>query len=663
MGSKEDRKTQPEPVHRNPPNPPSTPVEPATRRAAYTRAAATTTKARRTTEDAEVASSFASSVKPRRAWSFRDWDSQITLTQIVPKAEPVDADAGLLEFDDNGRDRSKKGDIEVIDLVEDSDDGDDDTEYNPSSNRRTSTTKKYKRVHLPDSIPSTRFKSRRSVGFDSSAKKSTGLKGRIGKNQQKGKDGNKTLTQMDFVRRYIPLPESDDDLQSYDEPAAIPGNGYSEDIKDNMGKREEEEEDGPTPGKKRRLNENSAAVSPHSTKHSPSQTTNRASPPANINPTTPQKLRMFEIPSSQTPETPRQLASPELHHVPRFPLEALSSNPSNLSLDKSENKPCKTQSPLSPELDPPIPDTSENNIGESIKRHDGKPLDDAVDAALDTSVPRIDETDPSHPPQSSFRKTVVYETDADTDYGEFDEDNLPQASSPADDHTPKGSKKDILEEDRSIPNSDDSDDLPPPVPNSGTDLEINQNIFSDTALPSDASLYYRRPALYTQYPTEPVPILNTQKMAELFPTQEGTGTRTSTFKESSAGKEFLTPLKNQHSDIICPHTQTETQSDEVDKSTQMVPESSPVARNQEIRSRDEAMPPPQESVVLVESSQLVDKINRQNSDADMGPAFRKLLSAGDFLTDSVMESIPPPPWALSQDSVGEPYPEDNSHRK
>jgi hypothetical protein len=563
----------------------------------------------------------------------------------------------LLEDDDN-EDKNdntspRRRDIEIIDLVNGSEDEDESVPR--TIRRKSSTSKKNKTRHSPNSIPSTTFKSRKSVGFDSSAKKNTGLgKVKNDKFSKKGKDGNKTLTQMDFVRRYIPLPESDDDLKSYDEPLETTKNSPRVALPSNTEEIEEHRNEFPTPRKRRKLSNEPASVT--------------ARLPPNL-PQTPQKIRKFEIPSSQTPETPRQEVLPpaDVHNIPRLPLEAFSTKTPKTSQEQLLRELSDAQTQPSLRQHSTVPETAENSANENTNGPSMDSLDQSTASAFDSTLPPgTDELQqPSELPElppSSFSKTVVYDTDDETEYSDFEDDRLlhspKQANEPA--RTVKRSSN--VEEDNCIPNSDDSNDLPLHVPNSGTDLDINYNTFSDTALPSDASLYYRRPAQYTQYPTEPVPMLNSQKMAELFPIEETEDPPSTPKAPPSLDKETATQFKNEHSDILCP----QTQSDEAEKSTQMVPESSPIARKHEEETSDSMMPPPREApVVLVESSQLVDRINRQNSSSlDTGPALPRLLSARDFLTDSVMESVPPPPWVLSsQDSVGEPYPEESRKRE
>lgn len=153
---------------------------------------------------------------------------------------------------------------------------------------------------------------------------------------------------------------------------------------------------------------------------------------------------------------------------------------------------------------------------------------------------------------------------------------------------------------------------------------------------SDASIFYQRLQPATQFPFEPIPALNTQKLSELFPNYGSTQYA----KPAAADSSRKAPA---------PFLQTQTQSQEADQ-TEIVPESSPIREQDENSAEPDAVfqrPQVPESVVQVESSQPVDRGNH-------GPGG--ILSRSQLLTSSVMESVPLPNfWMGSQDSVGEPY--------
>jgi hypothetical protein len=632
---------------------PTTPVDGGTKHvAADARRAATTTKATRRNR---IISSVVKSQNTRRYPSSPDWDSQITLTQLVPKTETPGDVHGLAGYKGDADGLGKgQNHVEVIDLVDDLEE-DEDRSCN-SSNRRPSREKSFR---SPSSIPSTPFKRRKSSGITNSVRKT--VKSAKAKNERnlkyKGKDGNKTLTQMDFVRRYIPLPESDDDdLKLYDD--TLPATNNSE-----IHTKEHNPSPGDflTPRKRRKLDDNKPTPSTVKKTKSPSDQKTEAHQVSHPNhtPRTPQRTHKFEIPSSQTPESPDKKFAPSPNLKVRR--ASLGVQPSNITEENNGSaskiqcqKEAKTTQdgalqPMSSDIgnDEALSFTATPYAQSQRLQTQIKPLLFESDARKPTSRP------PEPPPVPLNYKAIIYDTDADTDYGDLDDDNLPQS--------PAGAKGQSETDQNDCPtryntqNIFDSDDLPP-IPNSGTDLEINTNTLSDPALASESSVYYRRPAQFTQYPNEPVPMVNTQKIAELFPIEEeGDEFRASIIETPMSSRRSTSSPRNQRRSQSELHTQEES----ADKSIEIVPESSPMTRNDEVRR---IMPPPsRESIVLVESSQLVDRLSRQNDSINAGASLRRLFSTGEFLTDSVMESIPPPPWALSQDSVGEPYPEDSGN--
>lgn len=152
---------------------------------------------------------------------------------------------------------------------------------------------------------------------------------------------------------------------------------------------------------------------------------------------------------------------------------------------------------------------------------------------------------------------------------------------------------------------------------------------------SDASIYYQRMQPATQFPHEPVPALNTQKLSELFPNEGSTQ-----YPRLSTSKPQISPA---------PFSQSQAESQDADQ-TEIVPESSPVRESENNTEEDQVVfqrPRIPESVVQVESSQPVDRGSQRPGG---------LLSRSQLLTSSVMESVPLPQFCMgSQDSVGEPY--------
>ncbi|EED21163.1 conserved hypothetical protein [Talaromyces stipitatus ATCC 10500] len=638
---------------------PTTPVENTTRHAPNARRVATTTKASRK-------SSVLTNSKRRKYPSSPDWDSQITLTQFVPKTEASDAGSGLVGYDEDGTERKS---AEVIDLVDDADEN--DQSWRPS-NRRLTKRQSTGSSHSPNSIPSTTFKSRSSSVLISGGPKISKFT-----RDKNNKGGNKTLTQMDFVRRFIPLPDSDDgDLNLYDEKSNATREATIKPLGENKSKNEFEDL---TPRKRRKFNDETMNESPAiKSKTSPDEKKIRPLNDPSVQPMTPQKGRRFEIPSSQTPESPQQMfvPTPNIHRVRQFPIEVSSSSArkatdaANDLQNTAEQVPEETMQPensKSQASDFPDGDIVASTMTPSSQLQQASTDNQVALSESDAIQPTLQppEPPPEPPPSTIPKKTIVYDTDEDTDYDDLEDDNLPEVSIGAKALEEWAEQIDSSSEDHNSQNCDFSDNLPP-IPNSGTDLEITGNILSDAALPSESSVYYRRPARYTQYPNEPVPILNTQKIAELFPVIEDNDDPNSTIQTSvSSTKEPPASSVHDRSDAFGSETATPTQDDCLSRSIQMIPESSPITRNYETRSVQNTMgPPARESIVLVESSQLVDRLNRQNeSNMDTGKSLRKLFSTKDFLTDSVMESVPAPPWMASQDSIGEPYPDKDGRER
>ncbi|KAL1977360.1 hypothetical protein VTN31DRAFT_219 [Thermomyces dupontii] len=452
---------------------------------------------------------------------------------------------------------------------------------------------------------------------------------------------NKTLTQMKFVRRIIVLDDSDEDpaldyIDGDSKQAKSPDIARKEQSRQQRGEAESTSE----VSKKRKFEEISSSTKAIG---------------ASV-PSTPQKKEpKFEIPSSQTPETPRQkyLPSP----VGRGYTAWVSSvKPSDEVPEDADSK-SFIHGPF---------EASSNNKAQHIK----STIPESPTAEC-RNASQKESTESAHKgpqlksqrsfPTGRFERTVVYETDAETDYDDIDDDLLERSSPPGNPVLPDntGAHTEIGNDS----GSDDADDLPPNIPNSGTNLEGNDITDSEAALPSDASICYRRPPQFTQFATGPVPLMNTQKMAELFPSESRppSSANRATDERTERSRQAI---------VLCPQTQsptkgtTQTQSQSQDaadgsnaSTTEVIPESSPVQAANTFSSPTftNRMPPSKRPVVHVESSQLVDRLNRQHSNHNI-PESEKLIVAGQWLTDSVMESIPAPPWMQSQDSVGEPYP-------
>ncbi|KAL2000236.1 hypothetical protein VTN02DRAFT_3379 [Thermoascus thermophilus] len=652
-----------------------------------------------------------------------DWREQPTLTQIdfvTRTPGPDDEDLEYVEDHNSkgrsGRDNGEKA-KEVIDL-DDDDDDDDDLEYRPTlpprlrrkSQRHTPGKDVTVSRYTPPSASTSA--SARKVRFQSSnppsSIRSSGKNGGPGRSRASGKSGgkantkakkDKTLTQMDFVRRYLIIEDDDDDNLEYI-PSGDKGHGHGnvagqqgKDKQDDLDRERAEEQPQVDRSKKRKLNDGSDVPS-GSPNVPPSldglgrpfdqDTVDPGSPPPG--PVTPQKPRKFEIPSSQSPESPgfAIISSSQFRSAARSPLRALSPG----KVEKtSPKRPGSNRSV-------PVKKASQSPVGVSI------PLENAVaehSTAIDSlastqspskrvaprsspsqSTPRpksrespseskssSDETTPvargkpEHGVPARFEKNVVYETDAETDYSDF-EDPWTHLPGPDDQQGLLDDGKSSAANDQD-PRSDASQGLPPPVPNSGTDLEADIHT-SEMTLSSDASIYYRRPEQCTQFPTGPIPALSTQNLAELFPQHDSTPRQS---QAEAALPEPVIPATNHDAvqqDPLLPtqtetQTQTQTQTQDPDKdSTEVVPESSliqpPEATGPSNNNSNHHHSGPRshgrESVVLVESSQPVDRLRKKQD------GRRGILSTSQLLTDSLMESIPAPPlWMSSQSSLGE----------
>jgi hypothetical protein len=394
-------------------------------------------------------------------------------------------------------------------------------------------------------------------------------------------------------------------------------------------------------------------------------------------PATPQKPQKLEIPSSQSPESPGcVIISPSLFQ----------NNDRNLSERKSrETADCpkkeeiqdsyftqrSSQKPMC--MLPPKSVISESSPRTGVwaapeaSFYHGKTASDSLvqseETALEcdgsiqrtTPCPTSDDTKPN--PLLKFDKAVVYETDAESDYGTYGDydDNLSQGPGQADQGGP-GSNYigSTVNDDGEGDDDDDDDDVEgddsldlPSIPNSGTDLDASDVNNEELTLPSDASENYHRPSLYTQFPTEPIPALDTQKLEELFP-------RHSNVEESRIRASALDrpPTSKNSTSQLQTLTQTQSQ-DPAELSTETIPESSPLLSAKEaVKRASRGGSHTQESVVLVESSQLVDKMNKPYDLGEDRP--QGIVQASQWLTDSVMESIPlPPMWMpINGDKAG-----------
>ncbi|KAG2417568.1 hypothetical protein HFD88_008787 [Aspergillus terreus] len=583
-------------------------------------------------------SSFSTSRSWRRGTLPPGSRHQPTLTQIdfvTPIAQNPPSDDGL-DYIPESRPDPK----DVIEIEDDSDDNDAD--YQPSSHRRSRRSLEDRSeqatvIRDPQKKTTTPRDTKRG-------RRKSGEKPKSGRKEKakKEKQRHKTLTQMDYVRRYLKI-EPDDEVKleyTYITP-----------------KKSE-----PETGDHKRRKVDNDCTREHTT--IPAEDKKAALPHG---PTTPKKHKRAVIPSSQSPESPglAVISPSQFGHDAHSPLKRLAPLTANHRIKEESPELGSTKMRAwSPEMVPfpssdsqkipKAPSSASHQVALSPKAHIDAPATQ-YPSGEERTLPikgAVHVDDPTPQPTHKSR-TVVYETDADTDYGES-EDDVPSPVAPA--------------EDRGFPDNDythigsddmgngDSLDLPP-ITQSQRHVE-SEIPASETNLPSDASIFYQRLQPTTQFPMEPLPDLNTQKLAELFP-EASNAYDTSAIRRLPQSSPLATSRVQSGATQTQTETQSQSQSQDVDPTpAEMVPESSPIMRNgserhhpidqeQESQSRD--------AIVQVESSQAVDRAYRQSS---MGHKARSrgILSGSDLLTSSVMESVPLPAfWFGSQDSVGEPY--------
>ncbi|KAI9376584.1 hypothetical protein BJX61DRAFT_254332 [Aspergillus egyptiacus] len=595
-------------------------------------------------------SSASSTALASRSWkrnSTRSVADQPTLTQIdfvtVSQSHDTDNDIDYVgESTGNPR--------EVIEIEDDGEDevrndDEDDADYRPSSTSRSKTA----RVAL-EHCPSKKKASDLNDGVSKKGRRRGGdTKGKVPQ-----KD-DKTLTQMNYVQRVLIEPDEDVKLEyAY----ITPNKKASKRQKlkdDDAGAVQQQLTYTPEPSNEHKRRRLSHALDSKELQKPESNGDNSAVRA----PITPRKPLKAEIPSSQSPESPGVafITSSQFRSATRSPqkpaFEAISEPPvkresSNLNQPHGAHRttgmtPAPDHEPSHNDLQsPPSSRTQERSTNATPKPNDClKHVDEAV---METPTSR------QRHGTAPTQRTVIYETDAESVYSDFQDDKPDVPSSP---HGKGNANSDdyVEEEGAPEPQTVESQELPP-LPPSEQEVE-SVPLPSQSNLLSDASICYQRIHQATQFPLEPVPTLNTQKMAELFP-------------EESSGLHTLTPLSQPSSPVktakAMPGSQPQLvdqdqyESQEADRvAAEVIPESSPVARHTESASSNRPGSPARDVVVQVESSQPVDRIYK-NRTAAAGSGPRGFLSRSQILTSSVMESVPIPAfWMSSQDTVGEPY--------
>ncbi|KAJ0426529.1 hypothetical protein BJY00DRAFT_272392 [Aspergillus carlsbadensis] len=594
-------------------------------------------------------STASSTTKPSRKSSARIDQAQTTLTQIdfvdwPQNPESDDGDDGCDYIDNTARNAARNAQ-EVIE-IEDDDSGtfedSRDLEY------RSFTTSKSKRTPSIKSGKAPPKPKKTSNDKNGSSKK--GCK-KSGDNKKKGSQkDDKTLTQMNYVQRIVIEPDQDSKMEyvflspkKKDAERQIVQKRGVDDV-------QQDQSYNPQPLDQHRKRKLSSLSDSKGSDGKRNEGGLKASRP----PAIPRKTAKTEIPSSQSPESPGVafITSSQFRHN--------TGSPQNPGFQAVTQPYVKAESPELDELhetrkapiysvpshfDPMSPSPSQ------ARRKSTEETPPAVAHAIHRAdTAKLEASSPSNRPSSTHR-TVIYETDADTDYSESEDDPLNVPSSP---HRQPINAYDLQspsEDDLVSPNIRSQELPPPPSPEQDVDLGPLPN---DSALLSDASILYQRIHAATQFPLDPIPTINTQKMAELFP-DDSTGLHSLTAPSQSSTPMKPPSVLNQRERLMHDESQDQSEFQEAgDMQTEVVPESSPIPIVQHERFT-RVGPAAPGVVVQVESSQPGDRIQRRRTEGQ-DAARRGILSRSQILSSSVMESVPIPAfWMSSQDSVGEPY--------
>lgn len=577
--------------------------------------------------------------------SFRNSSTdQSTLTQIdfVTVSQQDESDEDFNYIDD-----SEKKAREVIEVEDDDDEqgNNRDVDYRPPS---TSRAKKGRRVK---SDPAPLKQKNVSTHGERHSGKGRRKSGNM-KDKAPQKD-DKTLTQMNYVQRVLVEPDEDVKLEyAYITPKKKNPKRQTAntDKADALPLQETYISEPSSKQKRRKLSPSSEEKGLHKMEGNLQKKVKGSS-------VTPRKSTRTEIPSSQSPE------SPGIAFITSSQFRSATRSPKTRAL-KSPNEPF-----IKEESRGPI-DQRDSSRSPQIACVDGKPslghfnspclppsrLDTAKDTTEFNEPPSLPSDTATNTPDSRqhrgpLQRTVVYETDAESDDGDSGDELLDFPSSLRNGNASNANYETQSEDDSNPPDTE-SQELPaPPLPGQGID---SGSYPPESNLLSDASICYQRLHPATQFPLEPVPTINTQKMAELFP-NESNGLHTLTPSPSSSPMQARLEPKRQ---MVCQTQYTdEDQAESQDANeipTEVVPGSSPVARDDDGTSLNRRAPAASDAVVQVESSQAVDRAHRQRT-VGQDSAPRGMLTRSQILTSSVMESVPLPFWMSSQDSLGEPY--------
>lgn len=533
---------------------------------------------------------------------------------------------------------------------------DKDAEYKPSSHSRRA----HSTFETNDDHPKRRRKSglnTKTMDQSHSVRKSqtpraiVGPKGKRKTADKSTEKRNKTLTQMDFVRRYIPIDDDDNDVNmGYIETTPKSALNKQAAQKPTWESLTASNRRTPASAKQARRMEADLDLSTGEPLSDPraghmgenDSVPRRGSLPEG--PITPHK-RKLEIPSSQSPESPGLaiITSSQFRSATRSPLKRKSPNFAHFSANRLKEEAVESQNLArdlqdeectSPERTPTA------RLSQVLIASSQRPTTFSEKlASCDNPTKPMSQRPVSsnhEPVRTQGDRTVIYETDAETDSSDCEHDEQDELLTPSRIQDSQIADTHLQRHDSDAMTGDDSHELP--LPNVQAASTPGDEPNSEMPM-SDASMYYQRLQPATQFPHEPIPTLNTQKLSELFPSEGPTQYA----RPGPAPRHVPSPPQ-----FPGPFLQTQTQSQDREE-PEMVPESSP-AREQD-NATEEGSALPQRSMapesVQVESSQPVERANMDGGN---------MLSRSQLLTSSVMESVPLPNfWMDSQDSVGEPY--------
>ncbi|KAJ5650569.1 uncharacterized protein N7484_004292 [Penicillium longicatenatum] len=591
------------------------------------------------------------STNPHKRKSLPSSRAQSTLTQIDFVTQTTQPDNDQLDYLENSG--TPANTLDQPGLI--NEESDDDPEYRSTLQTRPAQTifepgnDHPKRRRKSAGMNVREFERGQSGRKSQTPRTSVGPKGKRKPTEKLATKSDKTLTQMDFVRRYIPIDDDDDMNLGYIQPTFQ--RKASRNIKKEAKLEGIDTSNRPTPTsakRNRRILEAELDLSTGEPISDPC-TSQAAENGNNLDngtvcggPITPHKRRL-EIPSSQSPESPGLaiITSSQFLSATRSPLRQKSQN-----FAHEPRSHIKEESPKSQQL---VEDSQGQGHGSSEKTPTAcSPKVLIASSQRPTFAERLASCAPSNesintprppsnyhePKRTQGERMVVYETDAESDQSDA-EDNI------NDDPTTPSRLQESQAEDANISSAPWSPLAPSQeLPSPNVQPSDNQDCDPSSEAPmSDGSVYYHRMQKATQYPHEPIPALNTQRLFELFPNEGPT----------QHAKPGPPPASTPSAQTFAgPFLQTQTQSQDGEE-PDIVLESSPI-RGQENNTEESQVVfqrPHLPESVQVESSQPIDQANIRAG---------KALSRSQLLTSSVMESVPLPNfWMSSQDSVGEPY--------